>query len=112
MEGLLEKVINRLKVPFFHMEDVTEYGPLRIAWESKERGLEEFCLFIKEELYPVLGPLFKVGQHASYKADTILDVLMYMAAHGVTSENGSKGFKSEYKEGPSGRTTWRRLENL
>lgn len=37
---------------------------------------------------------------------------MYMAVYDVTSENGSKGFKSEYKEGPSGRTIRRRLENL
>jgi hypothetical protein len=35
-----------------------------------------------------------------------------MATYTVTSENGSKGFKREYKEGPSPRTIQRRLENL
>jgi hypothetical protein len=94
------------------MGDITEFDPLDISWENKEKGLKEYCLFIKKEIYPILEPLFKVGHNASYKGDTILDILMYMATYNVTSENGAKGFKSEYKEGPSPRTIRRRLENL
>jgi hypothetical protein len=64
-------------------------------------------------LYPVLGPLFKIGAHAAYRKEAILDVLMYMAVNGVTSENGARTFKDEYtKESPSPRTIRYRLGKL
>ena len=111
-ERLLDKIHQLKATPLFRMGDDKESDPSAISWEDEKEGLEKFCLFIKKELYPLLEPPFKIGQNAAYEGDSILDVLMYMAVYDVTSENGSKGFKSEYKEGPSGRTIRRRLENL
>ena len=53
-----------------------------------------------------------MGKYAAYKEASILDVLMYMVVYGVASKNGTKGFRKEYKKGPSGRTIRRRLGNL
>ncbi len=50
--------------------------------------------------------------YAAFKAEEILDVLIYMAIHGVTSKNGAKGFRKEYKRGLSPRTIRDRLGKL
>ena len=56
--------------------------------------------------------MFKVSPLATYKEDAILDVIVYMAINRVTSENGARAFKDEYKKGPSPRTIRYRLEKL
>ena len=114
-EPLLGRVIERLKITSIFREGIRGnkgFDPFTISWADKGEALDEFSLFIKRELYPVLGPLFKVGAFAAYKEEALLDVLMYMAIHGVTSENGARSFKEEYKEGPSPRTIRYRLENM
>lgn len=111
-ERLLDKVINQFKAtPLFRKGVYRESDPSTISWTDEE-ALEKFCLFTKEELYPILGPPFKVGLLAEHKEASILDILMYMVTHEVASENGAKGFRSEYKKDPSGRTIRRRLEKL
>lgn len=114
IERLLDKVINQSKVlPLFWRGEINEESdPSTISWADAEDALREFCLFTKNELYPVLGPLFKVGKYAAYKEASILDVLMYMVVHCVASKNGAKGFRREYGKGPSDRTIRRRLGNL
>ena len=112
---LLGWVIERLKITSRFREGIRGnkgFDPFTISWVDKEEALDEFSLFIKKELYPVLGPLFKVGPFATYKEEAILDVLVYMAVHGVTSENGARAFKKEYKKGPSPRTIRYRLEKM
>ena len=113
IEFLVGKVVNQLKATsFFWMGKVEESDLYTIPWTDKREGLEKFCLFIKKELYPILGPLFKVGRYAAYKEEDILDVLIYMAVNGVTTENGAEAFRDEFKRGPSARTIRRRLGNL
>ena len=111
---LLDKVVNRLKAtPFIWKgEGNKEEDPFRISWADQDKAIEQFCLFAKKELYPLLGPPCKVGPRATYKEAAFLDVLMYMVAHGVTSENGTKGFRKEYGKCPSGRTLRYRLGKL
>lgn len=88
-EALVGTVVHQLKATrFFHMGDVTGSDPFSISWEDEDDAVDTFCLFIKKEIYPILGPLFKIGKFASFKVEDILDVLIYMAIHGVTSENG------------------------
>lgn len=115
-ESLLGRVIKRLKITSTLRKgtDVNKgFDPFTISWEDESKALDEFSLFIKKELYPVLGPLFKVGELAAYKDDTILDVLMYMASNRVASENGVHAFREEYNRGgPSARTIRYRLEKL
>ena len=114
-ESLLGKVIERLKITctWKGKEVCKGFDPFTISWRDEGKALEEFCLFIKKELYPLLGPLFKVGPLALYTEDVILDVIMYMAVNGVTSENGANAFKKEYKkESPSPRTIRYRLGKL
>jgi len=115
-ESLLGRVINQLKITSIPWKDTDVnkgFDPFSLSWGDEEEALQEFSLFIKKELYPVLGPLFKVGELATYKKEDILDILIYMVVNGVTSENGAKAFKAEYKrEGPSSRTIRYRLEKL
>ena len=114
-KSLLGRVIERLKITSIVREGIRGnkgFDPFTISWADEGEALEEFSLFIKKVLYPVLGPLFKVGAYATYTEETILDVLIYMAIHGVTSENGARAFKKEYGEGPSPRTIRYRLEKL
>jgi hypothetical protein len=108
---LLGRVINQLKITSLLWKGRRNKGfdPFTISWDDEEKALQEFCIFIKNVLYPVLGPLFKVGTLASYKEEAILDVLIYMAIHGVTSEKGARACKVKYKKGPSPRpygTDW------
>jgi hypothetical protein len=112
---LLGRVIERLRITSIFREDVKGnkgFDPFTISWADWGEALDEFSLFIKKELYPVLGPLFKVGDYATYTEETILDVLIYMAIHGVTSENGARAFKEEHGKGPSPRTIRYRLGKL
>jgi len=112
-ESLVGKVVNQLKATSFLWKGkVKESDLFRISWEDEGEGLEKVCLFIKKEIYPILGPLFKVSPLATYTVEDILDILVYMAVHGVTSENGVKGFRREFKRGPSARTIRYRLGKL
>jgi hypothetical protein len=116
-KSLLGRVIEGLKItsiPWNGNRVNNGLDPFSISWENEQKALQEFCLFVKKELYPVFGPLFKVSELATYGEEAILDVLMYMAVNAVTSENGAKGFKGECKKGlsPSPRTIRYRLEKL
>ena len=115
-DPLLGRVIERLKITSMFRKGTggnKGFDPFTISWEDEGKALGEFSLFIKKELYPVLGPLFKVGTFAAYKEEAILDVLIYMAINGVTSENGARTFKEEYKrECPSPRTIRYRLGKM
>lgn len=89
------------------------FGVVTYGWHDKRKALRQFCRVVKKEIYPVLGPLFAVGQFASYNWETLLDVITYLAVNGVTSESGSKGFNVEYKkDNPSPRMIRERLEKL
>lgn len=46
----------------------------RISWGDEGEGLEKVCLFIKKEIYPILGSLFKVSPLATYTVEDILDI--------------------------------------
>jgi hypothetical protein len=114
-EPLLGRVIERFTITSLFREGIRGnkgFDPFTISWADKGEALDEFSLFIKRELYPILGRLFKVGAFATYKEEAILDVLVYQAIHGVTSENGARAFKEEYKKGPSPRTIRYRLEKM
>jgi hypothetical protein len=114
-ESLLGTVISRLKTTSRSRKSTgvhKGFDPFTITWTDEGKALQEFCLFSKNILYPVLGPLFKVSPLATYKEDSILDLIMYMAINRVTSENGARAFKDEYNKGPSPRTIRYRLEKL
>ena len=53
------------------MGDVTESDPFSISWKDEDDALEEFCLLIKKRDISLLGPLFKVGKSAVFKAEDI-----------------------------------------
>ena len=86
IESLLGRVINPLKITSIlcNKTEVNKgFDPFTISWSDEGKALQEFCLFVKKELYPVLGPLFKIGAHAAYRKEAILDVLMYMAVNAI-----------------------------
>lgn len=113
--ALLERVIDRLKItsPLWKWKGGDKEDPFTISWADESEALQEFCLFTKRELYPLLGPLFKVGPFAKYTEESILDVLIYMAVNGITSENGARTFTEECKRKcPSPRTIRYRLGKM
>jgi hypothetical protein len=76
-EALVGTVVHQLKATrFFQMGDVKS-DPFSISWEDEDDAVDTFCLFIKKEIYPILGPLFKIGKFASFKVEDILDVFIY-----------------------------------
>lgn len=115
-ESLLGRVIHQLKITSMLKKGTAVdkgFDPFTIPWADEREALEEFSLFIKRELYPLFGSLFKMGTFASYKEEAILDVLIYMAINETTSENGARAFKDEYKkESPSPRTIRCRLGKM
>jgi len=80
-ESLLGKVFEQLRITSIFWKGTgicKRFDPFTISWADEGEALEEFCLFMKRELYPILGPLFKVGKYAAYKEEAILDVLIYI----------------------------------
>ena len=89
------------------------FGVITDGWQDRNKAVRKFCRVVKKELYFDLGLLFKVGLFASYKEETLLDVLIYTITNRVTSENGVRAFGVENKkEHPSPRLIRHRLEKL